>query len=194
MAGDTMDPIAVLESFCRPHSQAHAIILGHGIQVRDKAVAVARRLGLPADRVEFIAQAALLHDIGIIKTATPELGCHGSLPYVCHGEMGARMLEARGLAGHARVCRTHVGVGLTAREIKERNLPLPPTDMLPQSLEEQIICYADKFFSKNNGRLLEKSLDGVVAGLRRWGDDKVERFLAWHRLFGGPAEPAGSVP
>ncbi len=185
MRTNAIDPIAVLESCCRPGSQAHAIILAHGLQVRDKALAVARSLKLPAARMAFIAQAALLHDIGIVKTATPELGCHGKLPYVCHGEMGARMLEARGLPQHARVCRTHVGVGLTAEEIKKRHLPLPPRDMLPQSLEEQIICYADKFFSKNGGRPREKSLQQVVSGLRRWGDDKVERFLSWHRAFSG---------
>lgn len=180
-----IDPIAVIESCCRPGSRAHAIILSHGIQVRDKALEVARGLDLPPSRLEFIAQAALLHDIGIIATATPELGCHGSLPYVCHGEMGGRMLEARRLPQHARVCRTHVGVGLTAKEITERGLPLEPRDMLPLSLEEQIICYADKFFSKNGGRPREKSLEEVVAGLRRWGTGKVERFLSWHRAFGG---------
>ncbi len=178
-----MDPIEIIERYYRPDSRAYRIVVAHGGQVRDKALEVAGAVREPEVDLDFIAQAAMVHDIGILETDSPELGCSGSQPYVCHGELGARMLEACGLLRHARVCRTHVGVGLTAEEIRQRNLPLPEVDMVPQTMEEKIICYADKFFSKNGGVPREKSLEEVIASLARWGSDKVERFLSWHRVF-----------
>jgi uncharacterized protein len=57
--------------------------------------------------------------------------------------------------------------------------------MRPVAIEEQIVCYADKFFSKNgDGAAREKSVADVVAGLRPYGADKVERFMGWVALFG----------
>jgi uncharacterized protein len=58
-------------------------------------------------------------------------------------------------------------------------------DMRPVTVEEQIICYADKFFSKNGGGASrEKSVTEIVASLRPYGTDKVERFMGWVELFG----------
>jgi uncharacterized protein len=57
--------------------------------------------------------------------------------------------------------------------------------MRPVAIEEQIVCYADKFFSKNgDGAAREKSVADVVAGIRPYGADKVERFMGWVKLFG----------
>ena len=57
--------------------------------------------------------------------------------------------------------------------------------MLPLSIEEQIICYADKFFSKNgNGSSREKSVAEIVEDLGPYGAEKVERFMSWVELFG----------
>ena len=85
---------------------------------------------------------------------------------------------------HALVCERHVGVGITRTDIQSHGLPLPDRDMLPVSLAETIVCYADKFYSKNgNGAGGEKSLDQVMKGLENYGPDQVERFMAWHRVF-----------
>ena len=51
------------------------------------------------------------------------------------------------------------------------------------AIEEQIICYADKFFSKNGNKPEEKSLEQIVHGLRRYGPDKVKRFQSWVVMF-----------
>jgi uncharacterized protein len=57
-------------------------------------------------------------------------------------------------------------------------------DMIPVSIEEQLICYADKFFSKNgNGRSAEKSLPEIIDKLRRYGSDKVQHFESWVEKF-----------
>jgi len=58
--------------------------------------------------------------------------------------------------------------------------------MLPVSIEEQIICYADKFFSKNgsghrkNGA---KSIEQILVNLQPYGEDKVARFKRWAEMF-----------
>jgi uncharacterized protein len=75
-----------------------------------------------------------------------------------------------------------VGAGISRGEICDRNLPLPRRDMLPTSLEEIIICYADKFFSKTNGGT-HHSPETVIAELQTFGQQQVDRFIGWHRLF-----------
>lgn len=139
---------------------------------------------LKADR-KFVEEAAMLHDIGIVACDAPGIYCHGELPYICHGVEGARMLAEAGMLRHARVCERHTGSGLTAEEIIEEALPLPARDMLPVTIEEKIICYADKFYSKNPSSLTRrKSLEEVTAGMARHGEAPLERFMELHRLLG----------
>lgn len=138
---------------------------------------------LQADR-KFVEEAAMLHDIGISSCDAPGIFCFGELPYICHGVEGARMLAEEGMFRHARVCERHTGSGITAEEILEQALPLPPRDMLPQTIEEKIICYADKFYSKNPNHLTErKPLDKVMAEMERHGADSLTRFQELHNLL-----------
>ena len=56
--------------------------------------------------------------------------------------------------------------------------------MVPISIEEQIICYADKFYSKNgktDGD--EKSVEDILNGLYRYGAEKAARFQSWAHIF-----------
>lgn len=182
-----MDPIKIIERYYPADSSAYTILTVHSSLVAQKALAVARRLSPLHPDMNFIYEAAMLHDIGIMATDTPELGCHGVLPYICHGYSGRSMLEEAGLPRHGLVCERHVGVGISVEDIRTGNLPIPVRDMTPQSIEEQIVCYADKFFSKNGHRrpIREKSVEEIVVGLRRYGQDKANRFLSWHRQFSG---------
>jgi uncharacterized protein len=180
-----MNPISLIEKHYPPGSDAHRTLLQHSELVAAKALAVVRKLPVwQADPV-FVEEAALLHDIGIRFTAVPQLGCTGDLPYLCHGIKGRELLEAEGLPRHALVCERHIGVGLTAEEILRQGLPLPARDMLPVSLEEQIVAYADLFFSKDPTRAgKERSTDQVRNSLARFGADKVAVFDRWHERFG----------
>jgi uncharacterized protein len=156
----------------------------HGEQVANKAIGVAKKVPHLKPNLDFIKEAAILHDIGIFETNTPKLGCFGVHPYVCHGYLGRNILEKKGLLQHALVCERHVGIGITAEEIKLHNLPLPLRDMIPLSIEEQIICFADKFFSKNgemDGR--EKPVGEILNSLQKYGPEKVMRFQKWMQLF-----------
>lgn len=177
-----MNPFSLLQKYYPPDGAAYRILLDHSIRVAAKALAIARTREADAD---FVHEAALLHDIGILQTAAPELGCNGDLPYLCHGIKGRELLEAEGLPRHAMVCERHIGVGLTADEIAAQQLPLPHRDMLPISIEEQIVAYADLFFSKNPAKQgQERKPDQVRASLARFGTDKVAIFNLWHTRFG----------
>ena len=179
-----MNPVAIIDEFYAKDSIAYQILLQHGRQVSSKALDIATKMQHADLDLKFIQEAAMLHDIGAFMTNSPELDCHGSYPYVCHGYLGRELLEKKGLSLHALVCERHVGVGITAEEIKRCRLPLPVRDMLPVSLEEEIICFADKFFSKNgNSNADERSIKDILSNLERYGDDKVVRFNAWLRMF-----------
>ncbi len=160
-------------------------MMRHGRQVTDKALAAAGKVASLNPDLEFIEQAALLHDIGIFLTDAPMFGCIGDKPYLCHGFLGRELLQQKGLPRHALVCERHVGTGISAEEIIRAGLPLPHRDMLPITLEEEIVCYADKFFSKSsNGNGNEKPLAKILKGLSFYGEDKAEKFMAWHSKFG----------
>ena len=179
-----MNPIELLEQYYDSNSKAFKILVDHGRRVADKAREAAKNVsGLKPD-LEFIETAAMLHDIGIFLTDTPQFGCLGKHPYICHGILGSDILEKEGHPEQARVCERHVGVGISIEDIQRYNLPLPKRDMIPISIEEQIICYADKFFSKNgSGRPTEKSISEIIDNLSRYGPDKVERFESWAQTF-----------
>lgn len=180
-----MNPIDILAEYYKPGSKAFDILVDHGEQVARKALTVAERIPHLKPDLEFIENAAMLHDIGILETDSPGLGCKGKHPYVCHGVLGRKLLESCEVSAYGLICERHIGVGISAADVRQQNLPLPARDMLPESIEEQIICYADKFFSKNgNGRKAEeKPVEQIIDGLQPYGPEKVKRFQRWVKIF-----------
>jgi len=180
-----MDTKIILSEFYTPGSKTYNILVMHSKQVAEKALDIAKNVKHLKPDTNFIRQAAMLHDIGIFMTKSPSLGCVGTHPYVAHGYLGRALLEEKNLPHHALVCERHVGAGITEDDIKTYNLPLPVRDMLPLSLEEKIICVADKFFSKNaKSNHGERSLDRVVQIIQNYGENNVKRFMEWLDLFG----------
>lgn len=140
----------------------------HSRQVADRCLAiVAKHKELPVD-VQFMEEAAMLHDIGIYRCDAPSIHCHGTEPYLRHGPIGGEILRAEGLPRHARVAERHTGTGLPGFE--------------PETLEEQIICYADKFYSKSRlDRVL--TVAETAQSLEKFGHDGVLKFLTWAECF-----------
>jgi uncharacterized protein len=92
--------------------------------------------------------------------------------------------QKKNLPKHGLVCERHVGLGITAEEIRRRRLPLPQRDMIPVSIEEQIICYSDKFFSKKGLKTeKEESVKDVLRGLAHYSRDRVVAFKQWLQIF-----------
>ena len=180
---NTEAAITIIDKYYSDHHPAKNILLIHSRRVQQKALQIAHKHPeLEADQ-QFLAEAALLHDIGIFMTHAPEIGCSGKHPYICHGYLGHEILIKEGMPRHALVCERHTGTGLTAAEIQRQKLPLPVREMVPLSIEEQIICFADKFFSKGREPEREKSIDEITHTLKKYGNDKVEIFLKWKNIF-----------
>ena len=178
-----IDPEAIITCFYPAGDPVRDLLLRHGELVARKALDILDRAPwMDADR-SFVVQAAMLHDIGIGRTRCPELGCNGTLSYVCHGVAGRKLLDALDLNRHGQVCERHVGVGISASQVARQHLPLPLRDMLPLSVEERLICYADKFFSKTDNGRHEKTIAEITAGLGRFAADDADRFMVLHRLF-----------
>jgi uncharacterized protein len=157
----------------------------HGRVVAGLSLDICRYCGLSGDECDFVQEAALLHDIGVCQVNAPEIGVQGDHPYIMHGILGRSILEREGLSRHAMVCERHIGVGLTAADIAAQKLPLPCRDMAPTTVAEEIVCFADLFFSKKPGRLEQKkSPDVIRRKLALFGGDKVQIFDSWMGRFG----------
>ena len=180
-----MDPIKIIKKYYDFKSKTYQLLVHHSRMVTEKALRIAKRVEHLNPDLNFIEEAAMLHDIGIFLTNEPKIGCYGDKPYVCHGYLGREILEKEGFPKHALVCERHIGIGITVEDIEEKELPLPKRDMIPLSVEEQIICFADKFFSKNSDFLLkEKPLERVRKGISKYGEEKLRQFDEWMKLFG----------
>ncbi len=182
--GIEMDPLKIIDKYYVRNSPAWAILVEHSKMVSGKSLEIAARVKHMNPDTAFIEEAAMIHDIGIFMTNEPGIGCYGDKEYICHGYLGRELLEQDGLPRHALVCERHVGVGLSLDDIERQNLRVPKRDMLPLSLEEKIICYADKFFSKRSDQLhSERSLEEVRKRILKFGQDKLDRFDGMSFLF-----------
>lgn len=172
-----MDPLKIIKKYYQIDSESYKILVEHSVAVAKKAIEIANKAPHLKPDLKFIEEASMLHDIGIFLTDYPEIKCFGKEPYISHGYLGREILEKEGFPKHALVCERHVGVGISIKDIEEQKLPIPKRDMSPISIEEQIISFADKFFSKNEEFLSkEKSIDKIRNELLKFGDDKVKIF------------------
>ena len=154
----------------------------HSRLVADKALAIAAahpELGLDT---EFLEEAAMLHDVGIFLTDAAPIHCFGNNHYICHGYLGAELLRRHGLERHALVAERHTGTGLTLKQIVERDLPVPHRDMVPLSIEEKVICFADKFYSKTHPTE-EKTVAQAEHSLEKFGQEGIRIFRGWCAEF-----------
>jgi len=90
--------------------------------------------------VQAVIAAAMLHDIGRSRTHT-----------VSHGVEGADIVEKEGADRKVvEIVRKHVGAGIAPEE--STRLGLPDLDYIPRTLEERIVCFADKMVDRNKVR------------------------------------------
>ena len=173
----------IINKYYEKGSLAHKIVTIHGKMVAKKAVAVARRVPELSPDIRFIQEAALLHDIGIIKVNAPQIGCGGSEPYIKHNILGAKILLQEGLERDAKVAENHVDI--KKQDIIKQGLPLPHKDFIPATIEEDIISFCDRFYSKVPGKERdEKSVSQIIKEQKKYQKDK--RFLEWCKTFKEP--------
>ena len=160
------------------------ILLTHSQSVAQRALRIAANHPQLHIDTKFVREAAMLHDIGIFRCDAPGIACHGTEPYICHGRIGAELLRSEGYERHARVCERHTGAGLSLHDITSQDLPLPHQDFLPETPEEKVICYADKFYSKSNLQKV-KTQEQAEKSLAKFGQEGLARFKTWEKLFEG---------
>lgn len=163
-----MDYLSIINKYYPADNELRRVLLHHSRQVADRCLQIVRKhRELPVD-TQFLEEAAMLHDIGIYQCDAPSIHCHGSEPYLRHGPIGGELLRQEGYERHARVAERHTGTGLPGYE--------------PETLEEQIVCYADKFYSKSKpNRVL--TVAQAAESLEKFGHDGVLKFLAWAERF-----------
>jgi len=114
-------------------------IIKHSLVVAKTATELAESLldkGTPVDKA-LVWSGALLHDVG--RSVTTDAG---------HGAEGARLLREAGFSEQLlRIAERHVGAGIPKDEAI--SMGLNPKDYVPETLEEKIVCYADKLVSGN---------------------------------------------
>ena len=177
----------IIDKYYHDNPELKDLLILHSEQVRDRALKV---LDLHPEweasgiaRRQFIAEASMLHDIGIIYCDAPRIHCLGPHRYIEHGYLGAELLRSEGLPEHALVAERHTGTGIMLEQVIREEIPIPERDYCPQSLEEKIICYADKFYSKSHPDR-EVSIAKIRENIWRYGHDAVLRWDALVELMG----------
>lgn len=192
-----MDYQKIIDKYYPEANELRDILVTHSTMVAQRALKICAAHPEMGMNPYFLKAAAMLHDIGICRCDAPGIQCFGTEPYIRHGIIGAEMLRcyavslngdiSAGLMAiepYARVCERHTGAGLTKEEIIRQNLPLPHQDFLPMTLEEKVICYADKFYSKTHPNR-EKTLEQAQGSLAKFGNEGLQRFMSWHEMFEG---------
>jgi len=177
-----VEPLEIITRYYPADDELRRLLLHHSGQVARRALSIAERHPeLRLDRT-FLYGAAMLHDVGIFLTDAPGIHCHGTHPYLLHGYLGAQLMRREGLPDIARVCERHTGTGLTRADIEARGLPLPPGNYVPETVAEQVVCYADKFYSKSHPER-ERTVEQAIRSLEKFGAAGVEKFKRWAAAF-----------
>ncbi|MGC8662795.1 MAG: HDIG domain-containing metalloprotein [Thermoplasmata archaeon] len=140
-------------------------LIAHSIAVANLSLEIGKRCGADLPLLEC---GALFHDIGRIK----ENG-------ISHGIIGSEMVLELGYPIElANIIKRHVGGGIDPEEAK--NLGLKETDLLPETLEEKIVCHTDNLIKKDKKITLEQILEDY----RKMNLHKqVERIRSLHRYL-----------
>lgn len=177
-----MDYQAIIDKYYPSEDELRRILLVHSRQVANRCLLICdRHPELLLDR-QFLEESAMLHDIGVRWCNAPSICCHGTQPYLLHGQIGGFLLRKEGWERHARVAERHTGTGLRREEFARQGLPVPEADMLPEALEEQVVCYADKFYSKSSPDHV-RSVAETAQSLEKFGHEGVDKFLVWAKMF-----------
>ena len=163
-----MDYISIINKYYPNDDELRQLLLKHSRQVADRCMQIVRKHKELSVDVQFLEEAAMLHDIGIFKCDAPSIYCMGTEPYIKHGPIGGELLRVEGFPRHARVAERHTGTGLPGYE--------------PETLEEQIICYADKFYSKSSSDRV-RTVAEAAQSLEKFGAAGVRKFLDWATRF-----------
>lgn len=166
-----------------PNKEALENVWKHCHIVRRIALQVAD--GYYPTNKELLGIGALLHDIGVYRLYKD--GIIDEANYITHGLLGYELLKEEGF--DEELCRfalLHTGVGITKEDVVKNKLPLPARDYVPETDEEKIVAFADKFHSKSEPPTFN-TVDWFREHLRKkFGEHKVKLFDRMLEEFGEP--------
>ena len=189
-----VDYRTLIDKYYATSPELQNILLAHSMQVRDRALKIvdAHPEWTESGEVDrdFVEEAAMLHDIGIIYCNASKIFC-GTHAYIEHGYWGAELLRKEGLPKHALVAERHTGTGITMDQVIREHLPIPIRDYCPISLEEKIVCYADKFYSKGHiGDTVD--IKKIRQQIWKYGHDAIVRWDTLVAIMGEPELQTGA--
>lgn len=134
---------------------------------------------------DLLTKGIYLHDIGIYSCYDEDVNPDKNLPaYIMHGFIGHQILKKEGFPEN--VCRfasTHTGTGLTKEDIEKEKLNIEIKDYIPVTLEEEILCFADKFHTKYPSF---NTFEEQVKRLEKFGSDRRVKMETFKKKFGLP--------
>jgi uncharacterized protein len=142
-------------------------VIEHCQAVAALALQIAKQLEAKNYQVnmQLIEAGALLHDLGRSKTHK-----------VDHSIIGAEIAQEEGLPEEIiLIIKRHVGAGITPEEAQW--LGWPKDNYIPQTLEEKIVCYADKCIDSNKQIPVQVTIQQLRDGHM---DDAAERVRKLH--------------
>ena len=164
-----------------PTRAAFELVHSHCQIVCDLAEQVIKGNNLAVD-IDLVRAGSLLHDIGVYRL-------DGSA-YIRHGVLGYELLRELDFPeALSRFCSHHTGVGLSREDIAEQQLPIPPCDYLAETVEEELVMYADKFHSKTNPPTFVTAA-AYQTSVLRFGAAKAAHFADLVARYGEPELPA----
>lgn len=134
----------------------------HSLQVAETAIDIANKIKRAKVDKQLVEIGALLHDVGRAST-------HG----FGHAFIGGKILRERGFPEElARICERHILGGLDKEDAK--SVGLPEKNFYPVTLEEKIICLADKLTVRSRQVSVNESITKSIN----------KRFQIWFNKYG----------
>ena len=171
-------------------SHLYELVFEHCEIVCEIALECAARIDEPIDTA-LLRAAALLHDVASYPFFNDQGEADGQGFYPMHGILGAKVLADEGFDPRiGEIVGTHLLLGLSKDEIvnpPSRHWPLPAHDYQPTTIEGELLCYADRFHSK------DPMFNSYETLLRRFQENlpkQAEKFETWSKRFGVPDVPA----
>lgn len=183
------DKIEQLHRKYAPNDYVYNLVYGHCQVVAEIALWCASNIADTTEvDTELLEAAALIHDVGSYAFFGEKGENLNDRLYPQHAILGAKILADEGVDKQiAKLVETHVLLGLSKDEIIKQPWPLPEHGYEPQTIEGELLCYADRFHSKHP---TFNAYDTFLARLKQNLPLQGEKFEAWSKRFGLPDIPA----
>ena len=131
---------------------------------------------------DFVYEGGMLEDIGILVRDGEGIYWFGEKGYMCDGYLGGEVVGWEGYGGDGLVCERDRGGGVGVEDIIGENVGVGEGEMVGVSMEEEVVCFGDKFYWKRDVER-EKSVEKGGERVVGYGKGGVEGFDYWCKVF-----------